>query len=133
MPVVDAIVVPLEVPVVDFDCDSLVPGAAYYHAPCATVDNDGRYECDTRHLTFVGTFIKYEKCEDVTTSTKKPRYLHTALFQNQNDKISINGKSFFVKEADRGKERPTLDEKIVIFRRMWAEADELQPPEFDAS
>jgi hypothetical protein len=57
MPVVDEFLVPLEVPVVDFDYDSLVSGDAYYHAPCATVDNDGNYECDTRQLTFVGVFI----------------------------------------------------------------------------
>jgi hypothetical protein len=126
MPVVDAFVVHLGVPVVDFGCDSLEPGASYYHAPRATVDNDGHYQCDTRQLTFVGSFLKYEKCEDVKTSTKKKkqRYLHTALFQNQSEEIRINGKSFFVNEADRGKERQTLAEKMVKFRLMLAKEGE---------
>jgi hypothetical protein len=136
MPVVDAFAAHLEVPVVDFGCDSLVPGASCYHALRATVDNDGHYHCDTSELTFVGAFLQYETCEDVKKSTKKKkpqRYLHTALFQNQNEEIRINGKSFFVKEADRGKERQTLAEKMVKFRHLFAKAGELQPPESDAS
>ena len=131
MPVVDAFVVHLDVPAVDFGCDSLVPGASYYHAPRATVDNEGHYECDTNQLTFVGAFLQYEKCEEVKTSTKKKkaRYLHTALFQNQDEQMRINGKSFFVKEADIGKERLTLAEKMVKFRLMLAKRGDLQPPE----
>jgi len=123
MPVVDAFVVNLDVPSVDFDCDSLVPGASYYHAQRATVDREGRYECDISQLTFVGVFLGYEKCDEVKRSTKKKkaRYLHAALFQKRNERICINGKTFFVKETDLGRERQTVSEKLVKFRHTLAE------------
>ena len=123
MPVVDAFVVHLDVPSVDFGCDSLVPGASYYHAPRATVDHEGRYECDISQLTFVGAFLGYEKCDEVkrSTKTKKALYLHAALFQKQNEQMRINGKSFFVNEADVGRERQTVAEKLVKFRHIFSE------------